>query len=122
MKASKSKKRDLGFWVFLSFDIRASLIFELAFFYRGRRLVGYSGFVHLLALVEVPHRVHRRFKAYMEFAKINCILSLLVLKVPVPVFLVISAEHVDETDFVGWAFFNKKYQLVVLYPPRVIKT
>lgn len=67
--------------------------------------MGYSGFVNLLALVKVPHRVHRRFKAYIEFAKINRILSLLVLKVPVPVFLVISAEHVDETDFVGWAFF-----------------
>ena len=83
--------------------------------------MGYSRFVNLLALVEVPHRVHRCFKAHIEFAEVDCILSLLVLKVPVPVILVISAEHVDETDFVGWTFFNKKYQLIVLYPPRVIK-
>jgi hypothetical protein len=70
--------------------------------------------------VKVVHRTYRSVKTYVIFAKIDGVLSLLGLQISIPVILMITAKYVDETDFVGWALFNEKYQLIVFYPSCLV--
>jgi hypothetical protein len=81
----------------------------------------FGEFVNLLAFVKVVHRIYRTIKTYVIFAKVDGVLSLLGLQISIPVILMITAKYVDETDFVGWVFFNEKCQLIVFYPSCLVK-
>ncbi|UZJ59741.1 hypothetical protein OKW98_24905 [Pseudomonas sp. KU26590] len=81
----------------------------------------FGEFVNLLALVKVVHRIYGSIKTYVIFAKIDGVLSLLGLQISIPVILMITAKYIDEADFVGWAFFNEKCQLIVFYPSCLVK-